>query len=257
MADPIQTETPRLKALRSLAANLPVANQRVAQGQKAAQDLQLQQAVKAAPTSTPVAATAQATGASMAQTAGEQQAKSAEQSAQTGQQIGQVGLAEQGRAGQEKVASLQAGQKQQEMDSLSRLAGISEQAKQELYDQQMQFKKDEAGRTLFNTRQLADYAVTSAKNDEELKNYQQNMELASKRKAELMDAAYNKLKEELTSKYELAKAKGDYEGQRQIKEFQNDIEERKAKENAELEKNLAIMKAMFSVAGAAGKAAGS
>lgn len=197
MAEPLQNESPRLKALQSLAKSLPVANQRVAQGQQAARDMQLQQAIQKAPVAQPVVATAQSTGAALVQNAGQQQAQQAEQQVQQGQQVGELGLAQQAQEAESRLAGLKSGAREQEMGNVERLASISEKAKQELYDDQMQFKKDEAGRTLMNERQLMDYAKLNAQNDEQLKNYEQMANQLHDRKIMVMETAQKQLIERL------------------------------------------------------------
>lgn len=202
-------ESPRMIALRNMAGQLPVANSRIAQGQQAARNMQLQQAVAAAPVAAPVTQSAQQAGAAQAQNAGTQMIDTAKQALQQNQQIGQVGLQEQQNVGQAKAASLQAGQKQQAMDNVQRLAVVDENAKQQLYDAQMKFEKDQAGNTLFTEQQLADYAKVQARDDQEYQNAVQKANQLSQRNIQMIDAAYNKVAEDLRQKYNIAKQKGD------------------------------------------------
>jgi hypothetical protein len=233
MADLIQPQAPiqpqpesaRLKALRSLANQLPVANQRIAAGQKAARDLQLQQAVKAAPVAAPIASTAQQTGAALSAQAGQQKLQSAQNAVEQGSEIGKTGLQEEARLGQAGLAEQQSQLRSQEMSNLDRFANISEKAKQDLYDKQMQFQKDEAGRTLFNETQLLDYAAVNARNQEEFKNYQQQAEQMSENKLKMMELAFDKVKQDLDLKYQEAKQAGDNETQAKIIQMQNDMKQ--------------------------------
>lgn len=217
-------ETTRMRALQNVAAALPVANQRVAAGQKAAQDIQLQKAVAAAPVTAPIAQTAQATGAAAAEQTGQQMIQQAGQTAQQTQQIGQMGLVDQAQANQTQIAGLAAGAKQQEMDNLQRFSALNEQAKQELYDKQMQFDRDELGRTKFNEIQLADYTRLNAHNDQELQNYSQQAQQLSRRKLQAMESAYKLVAADLEQKQKLAEQKNDQESIRTIAQQKKDME---------------------------------
>lgn len=227
-----ETLTPRMKALQNLQAQLPAANQQVAAGQQAARNIQLQNAVKSAPTAAPIASTAQQTGAASAAQAGQQSVERVQNSVQQTGQLGQLGLGEQKLASESRVSGLQLGAKEQAMDNVQRLAKINEDAKQELYDKQMQFERDEAGRTLFNERQLADYAKSSALSDEQLKDYAQQTDQLSKRKLEAMEHAAKLVDSDLSQKYSVAKQKGDQQMILQINQMRRDMEEKIRSEKA-------------------------
>lgn len=201
--------TPRMKALQNLAANIPVASQRIATGQKAAQDMQIQQAVKAAPQGVAPVASGQVTGAAVAQNAGQQAIQNAQKSLATANQIGQLETATQGVQNQADIASQQLGNREQKMDQVQKFAQLNEGLKRQLYDETMKFKKDELGRTKFNEQQLADYARLNAQSDEQFRNYQQKSTLASKRKMELMEQAYRLIEEDLKHKYAEASQRKD------------------------------------------------
>lgn len=248
MADPVQQETPRMSALKNLAKNLPVANSQVAQGQSAARGMQLQQAVQAAPASTNTTTTAQQIGAQQAQQAGVQQVEAAQKATAVRGPLARMGTAavqEQAQQGQEKLSSLQAGAREQAMDATQRLAALDASTKKEMYDDQIQFEKDENGRTKFNTIQLADYARLKAENDEQYKNYAQQATQASSRRLQAMDNAYRVLTQQLEQKYKLAEQKKDQDSMRQIIATKQAMEEKIAKEKAK----AANTNAMFSTAG--------
>lgn len=84
-------------------------------------------------------------------------------------------------------------------DSLIRL-GMS--TKQQLFDASLRFEQDELGRTLFNERQLLDYAVTRAKTIEELQDYEQTVGQISERRLRLMQVAQQKIELELKQIYQ-------------------------------------------------------
>lgn len=254
MADMAQPTTPRMQALRNLANQLPVANKQVAAGQQASRDMQLQQAVKAAPPSANIIQAAQQTGAASAQSAGQQTVQNAQQQTQQAGQIGQLGLVEQSRQQQATLAGQQSGLKEQEMDNVQRLAGVSEQAKKDLYDKQMQFDKDELGRTQFNAVQLADYAKLNAKSDEELKGYAQQVDQLSKRRLQAAQTASSKLMEDLKQRQSAAAQNKDQALQKQLYEEERDLNQWMRDEQTRHDNAVAMWSTGMGIAGAAGGA---
>lgn len=215
MAAPI-TQTPRMAALQNLQKQLPVASQKVASGIQAARDIQLQQAVAKAPTGAAIAPAAQQTAAAATAQTGAQQVEAAKQMVQQAGQLGQLQLGEQQLAAQQRAAQQQQAARQQEMTNVEKLGRLDMAAKQELYDKEMQFKKDEAGRTLFNERQLADYAIRNARSEEEYKRYAQDAELLAKRDLQATEAAFNLVMEDLKSKWQLAEQRQDQAAKEEI-----------------------------------------
>lgn len=247
--DPAQTQTPRMRALQNLSNQLPVANQQVAAGQQAARQMQLQNAVAAAPVTGNTTTNAQQTGASAAQQAGGQAVEAATNAVKQQGQIAQTGLAEEARQGQSEVAGQEMGAKQQAMDNTQRLAAIDMRAKQELYDKQMQFQKDELGRTQFNETQLADYARTNAVSNEQLKNYAQSANQLSQRKIQAMEIAYKKVAEDLEQKEALAIQKGDEQARSDIEKQRMDINAQMSREKARAANRAAIWQTGGTIAG--------
>lgn len=197
MAEPVATETPKMRALRNLSAQFPVANQQVANQQTAGRDLQLQSAVARVPASNVGAAPTTQLGAGMAQQAGQQQVQGVQQGVQQQQQVAQLGAQQINQENQARTAGLQSGLAEQKMDAATRLANLDSKLKQDLYDKQMSFEKDELGRSVMNQRQLADYALLSAKSGEELSNYSQKVEQANKRKLSLLENDAKLVREQL------------------------------------------------------------
>lgn len=210
------TQTPRMAALQNLQKQLPVASQKVASGIQAARDIQLQQAVAKAPTGAAIAPAAQQTAAAATAQTGAQQVEAAKQMVQQAGQLGQLQLGEQQMAAQQKVAQQQQAARQQEMTNIEKLGKLDMTAKQELYDKEMQFKKDEAGRTLFNERQLADYAIRNVRSEEEYKKYAQDAELLARRDLQATEAAFNLVMEDLKSKWQLAEQRQDQAAKEEI-----------------------------------------
>lgn len=238
------TQTPRMAALQNLQKQLPVASQKVASGIQAARDIQLQQAVAKAPTGAAIAPAAQQTAAAATAQTGAQQVEAAKQMVQQAGQLGQLQLGEQQMAAQQKVAQQQQAARQQEMTNVEKLGRLDMAAKQELYDKEMQFKKDEAGRTLFNERQLADYAIRNARSEEEYKKYAQDAELLARRDLQATEAAFNLVMEDLKSKWQLAEQRQDQAAKEEIARI-----EREARLAMEKKRNKAANSAAMWQAG--------
>lgn len=257
MADPTQlqpeqnAESPRMLALKNLAKNLPVANSQVAAGQAAARGMQLQQAVAAAPASTNTTGVAQQIGAQQAQQAGAQQVEAAQKTTAIRGPLARIGTAanqESSEQGQQKVAGLQQGAKQQEMDNVQKLASLSEDAKKQLYDDQMQFQKDEQGRTMLNTMQLLDYNKLKAQNDEQYKNNVQAAQQVQQRSMQAMDTAYKKVLEDLNQKYAVAEQQKDQRAMKQIAQMRADAQAAQERDQNRAKNNAAAMQAGVTVA---------
>ena len=257
MAAPVP-QTNKLTALQNLQGQLPVASQRVAQGIQAARDIQLQQAVAKAPTGAAIAPAAQQTAAAAVQQTGQQQAQAAQQMVQQAGQVGQLQLGEQKMSGQQAVFGAQQAAEKQELDNVQRLSQLDMNAKKELYDNEISFKRDEAGRTLFNQRQLADYAKQNAVSDEQFKNYAQQAEQVSKRNLQAMESAYNIITENLKQEWAVAEQNKDQAAKKQIQEIQIELQKRMAKARARAANNMGAWTAGGTVVGAvAGGVAGS
>lgn len=195
MADLSTVQTPRMRALQQLSAQIPVANQQVAQGQQAARDIQLQQAVKQSKPGAAINSTAQQAGAAMQQAAGQQQVDQATQNLKQGAQLQDSALKEQQQVAGQQAFSGQQGLEQQKQDQVSRFADLSQQAKKELFDDQIQFARDQSGQAILNERQLADYARMKAQSNEDFKDYAQKSDQLTKRKLAMSQAIQQKLEQ--------------------------------------------------------------
>lgn len=244
-------QTPKMTALQNLQKQLPVANQRVAQGIQTARDIQLQQAVARAPTGAAIAPAAQQTAAAATAQAGSQQAEQAKQMVQQAGQLGQLQLGEQQLQAQQQVARAQQAARQQEMTNIDRLGRLDMEAKKDLYDREIQFKKDEAGRTLFNERQLVDYMARNARSDEEYKNYAQQADLLNRRNLQAMETAYKIIEEDLAQKWRAAEQKKDQAAQKQIADIRAEIQARMERERARAANRGAMWQAGGMIVGAA------
>lgn len=244
-------QTPRMTALQTLQNQLPVASQKVAQGIQAARDIQLQQAVAKAPTPAAITPVAQQTAAAATAQAGQQQVEAAKQMVQQAGQFGELKAGEQQMAAQQQIAQAEQVARQQEMTNVERLGRLDMAAKKELYDSEIQFKKDEAGRTLFNERQLIDYAARNARSEEEYRNYAQRAEILNKRKLQAMETAYRIIEEDLRQQFALAEQRKDQAAKERIAQIRRDIQARVAREKNRAANRAAMWQAGGMIVGAA------
>jgi hypothetical protein len=129
--------------------------------------------------------------------------------------------------------------------SEERLASSNALAKQEIFDSAMQFKKDELGRTLFNERQLADWAVSKAKNEEELAEYEQIAHQALERKQLVFDQAWKVLEQDLQYAWQKAEQEKDYALKEKLAKMKQAYERKKEQMEAE----AAAAGSLFAVGG--------
>jgi len=222
-----------MAALDQIINQMPVANQRRQQQAQAATDLQLQQAVKAVPTAAATPQVAQQLGAAAQQNVGAQMIETAKQNLATTQQAAGMELQQKQAQLQQGLSDLRRGQDTQQLSDEQALANLSEQAKREMFDSRMQFARDEMGREYMNERQLADYAVTHARDVEQLRNYAQSAEQLHQRKLQMMEAAQQRINQELQFQNSLSNQKQDQNLMRQLAESKRSLEERIAKQKAD------------------------
>jgi len=185
-------ETSRSRQLKTLASNLPGANQQVQTGLQEARKTQLQSNIKQmAPTANTAAA--QQMGQQQQQQAGKIALQGQQQAQEQQTQVGQMALQEQGRAQRETGFGQEMQLSQQDRHIANKLAKLDSKYKTILIDDQMQFKKDKAGETLFNERQLMDYAASHAQSAEEFQDYAQEAEQLYDRKIQIFTTAHKQV----------------------------------------------------------------
>ena len=198
--------TPRSQQLQALAASVPKDNT-ILRNTQSQQTMGVQQAFGQAqrqPGQQMTAGQIQQTGAEITKAQGQaglgSQAQRGQTLVSTGQEQLKLRQEQQQNVLQNKALDLD----RQEQELQKRLYGISRQKGQELFGKQMQFKKDELGRTMFNERQLADWKVTQAKSREELAEYEQQVTQLSQRRLKMLEMAQIALKQQLEQEYQKA-----------------------------------------------------
>jgi len=210
-------ETQTQRGLAGLAAQMPVRNKVVADQQRAARALQLQQAVASmTPQQTATPQQAAQMGAAIAGEAGKQQVAQAGQMVESAGQMAKLGQQEAALVGGEKIAGMQQAAQKESLGQAERLAALDNAAKREVFDSQLQFKKDAADQTQFTQRQLIDYARLNAKSDEEFKTWSQRTQQASQRNIQILQTINSRLEETLRSGYVKGKQKLDQESRLEL-----------------------------------------
>lgn len=195
-------DTTARAGIAGLAGRMPVANQRVQDAIARQQQQNIAKLAGGAYTAgaqvTPGAVSAG--GAQIAQAAGQQ--------AVAGQQAGQqmaaagAGAALTGMGQQAANATTEAGLGTASMqrDVETRMSDLSIGLKKQLVDDRMAFGRDENGRQVMDTQQMADFAVTKAKDSTDLQRYQQIMDQATKKHIQMLRAMQAQFQQTLQSK---------------------------------------------------------
>jgi len=248
-------ETATQAGLAGLASQMPVRNKAVADQQRAARMLQLQQAVsQLAPQQAPTAAQAAGMGATIAMQSGAEQVQRAQQTTQQAAQLGKLGQQETALTNLQTTGALQQQAQQESLDQATRLASLDDAAKREMFDSQLQFKKDQADNTLFSERQLADYKRLSAQGDEDLKNWAQRSNQLHARNVQVLQAISDRLNEALTSDYLKGRQKLDQQTKLELAQMKRDNDIRLAKARADAANTGAMWGALGGAATMAGGA---
>lgn len=183
----------RLQALKNIEQQLPMASAEQEKQLKAAQAIRMKQGVAAAP----AMADAQQLGAQSAAQRGAIELQQQQALQQGTLQARQAVGAEQQAVAQQELFNQQQAVEKRIGDQGQRLFHLNAAAKQELVDKEMQIKTDTLGRQVLSTRQAADWAITNAKNQEELKDFAQKSQIAMERKAQIIKHAYALVQQEM------------------------------------------------------------
>lgn len=235
--------------LAAIASNMPAANQEAAKRRQAASDLQLQQAVAATPTTAPIQQTAQAMGTAVAQQQGQQQVQTAQKQVEQQAQAAGTVLKQQEAENKQATLAQNIGLQKTELSNEERFASLNQQAKTEMFDSRLKFEQDEAGRTIFNTRQLADYARLRAKDDVEYSRFEQKARQASERELQAMQQTSALLEEELNHRYNSAKSDEDRKLVENLRAMKIAHDKKMAQSKANYERDMAAIGVVAKVAG--------
>lgn len=191
------------QAVAGLAGRMPVANRRAADAIERERQKNISAMTGAAYNAGGPGVTSgdvSAAGAGMAAQAGQAQVAAAKGQQELAGAAGQTAISGMGRDLQNQSTEAGLGLAAQQRSSEDRLANLNMDLKRQLVDDRMSFQKDQNGRLVANTQQMADLAVVKAKDQAELMKYRQTMDQATRKHVALLKTMYSKMQQELQSK---------------------------------------------------------
>lgn len=215
----------------------------------AQQTTNLQQSIAAAG-QVPTQAAGQAMGAQQAQAAGQVQAAGQQQIDESALQAGKATLQQSEQEAQQRLQRKALEAQKENRVATEALGNLSSELKGQLFDSNLQFQKDEMGRTLYNDQQLLDYKLAQGLSDEQLFGYEQQVRQTSQRKLNLLKTASSKLRQELEQSFQSGQQELDQEQQRYLIERKRQIEEKIRKEKAKQKNRAAAFAAAGTIVGA-------
>ena len=243
-------QTTTQSGLAAIAGQMPTRNQELADQQRAARTLQLQQAIsKLSPQQAPTAQQAAGMGAALSAQAGQEQVGRAQQMLETAGQLAKLGQQETALAGAAKTGAMQEAARQEQLSQVDRLAKFDANAKRELFDKELQFRKDASNQTFFSERQLADYKKQSAVSDEQYRNYANQAQNYHKRNIASLEAVYNKLAEIEKNNFQIGEQRLDQAAKKEIQGLLADAKRRVAEAQRKAANNTQMWSVGLGIAG--------
>ena len=173
------------------------------------------------------------------------------QQVQSSAQVGQTALATQEAANKNALGLRKLSLDSETSKASARLARLGEDRKNTLLDDNLSFKRDQAGRTLFNERQLLDWAATKARTSEDFENAKQVQMQAHSRNLMLMEQASKVLGSELDNMTRRTITMADLETKKQILSAKNAADKAVAKAKAKQAEGAAMGRGIGMVVGGA------
>jgi hypothetical protein len=241
----------RIQNLNKLAAAIPMANQQIASGMQQARETQLQQTIgQMTPEQAATPRLAQSMGAQQAAQASAIQLGAQQKTQQSAVVAGQQAMVQDKIQKQQELFTRSQALSQKNRYLENELARISQSAKDKLLDQQLSFKRDELGRTVWNERQLADYKIATAKDEEDFRNYQQEASNLSERRMKMLTMAQKKLEQILEQGYISNNQKLDQASRLKIVETVAALKRKQARESARQSSNMGMWSGAGTIVGA-------
>lgn len=241
----------RIQNLNKLAAAIPMANQQIASGMQQARETQLQQTIgQMTPEQAATPRLAQSMGAQQAAQAASIQLGAQQKTQQSAVVAGQQAIVQDKIQKQQELFTRSQALSQKNRYLENELARISQSAKDKLLDQQLSFKRDELGRTVWNERQLADYKIATAKDEEDFRNYQQEASNLSERRMKMLQMAQRKLEQVLEQGYISTNQKLDQASRLKIVETVAALKRKQARESARQSSNMGMWSGAGTIVGA-------
>jgi len=136
-------------------------------------------------------------GQAVTQQAGEKLVGQAQQAAGTEVAVGQAKLQEQQQSVEADLFRREEAMKQTVHGQEMELKRLSSSLAQQLHEDTTQFRRDDLGRAYLNEKQLSDYAVLHAKNQEELEQFAQVQGQLHEQRMQLLKVSYAQIEQAL------------------------------------------------------------
>lgn len=174
---------------------VPIQDQAAKQRSDAARQLLWQQKVGATPLNPaqPASQVAQQAAPAMVQQAGQENVQQRAKSAQSLLESQQQQAEQQAQAEAHQIAMQTAQHQNQLQDQQAQLSRLGSDINQKLFQDRLQFEKDETGRKFTNARQLEDWSVSTAENQQQAANRLQQLQLTRQREIETLQTVHQKL----------------------------------------------------------------
>jgi hypothetical protein len=120
----------------------------------------------------------------------------------------------------------------------------------ELFDDNFNFQKDEIGRTIFNERQLADYAMNHARDQEALENYRQEVTIMLEKRQTLYQRAFQVLEQAEKQNFASGEQQLDQDLMRRVSYAKKEAERKMQEAQNKAANSAAIWQGVTAVGGA-------
>lgn len=173
-----------------------------------------------------------------------------QQQAQKAMQISGAAAQAEQQENQQRLREREFGIKKQTKALERQLGAYDERLKQEIFDNNLKFQKDELGRTLFNERQLMDYKIYSSKSKIEFRKFEQDARQMSQRRLKMLDVSLAKIKQELRQQFDKDQLEMNQEQEMRLLKAKNAIEEKIRRAKADAANRAAMFSSAFTIVGA-------
>lgn len=239
------------QTLSSLASQVPGQIEQDASRAQSKTDLAIQQAVAATPAPTLSTPRIQEVAAQAATQQGAEQVKSQEQGQQRLAAIAKEGAQKAQQEIEMRIKDQKLGIAQKGRALQERLSSKNRELKDALFDNEMKFQQDELGRTAWNERQLLDWKVTQAKSQQELAEYEQEVQQMHEKRTTLLKTAQAKIKQVLANGFDENEQKLNNAQTIRLTEAKLALDKKIAQEKAEKAASNALLVGAFTVLGTA------
>lgn len=233
----------------SLARSMPVADEEAARAAEQTRQIQLRAQLAQAQPGMTMAQAGQVAGAAAAQQ-GQAQVQQAARTAQAQTQLGGMGLQAEAQAAQQALQQRSLNLQKQANSNANKLAGLGEGVKDQVLRGREDYNMGQANQKYLNQRQMADYAVKSAKSKQEYQDTMQMVQQTQQREMALMERQYQILKQAIDQEGREGRKKLDQETREQLYTNAAALKKKMDARASELANNTAMWQAGGTIVGA-------